>query len=320
MTRSMTIPSLLLATLVTLHLPVRAADGDAGVQPDPFAVFGEEPLPLTVEHSVNHSGYFEWGLGLTSADNTGFGRDSGLDNNGVSAIFTMQMREWRPPQPDAAAGYWGLDAHHLGLDSRDLSLYWGAVDDYFVSLWYDEQTRHNDKDGKTPYLGAGSSYLWLPSDWVAASTTAGMTALPKDLQRFEQKIRRETLGLAFRKRLDQRWTFLSSAAREEKNGLATTGAAFYLDASNPHAVILPQPIDTITDDIHVAARYGDGDRNLELGYLYSRFDNHDSLLTWQNPYDTNYGAGIDYPAGIGGISEAPDNQMQQIRLSGNFFA
>ena len=308
------LPLLLLPNLSALAADTATSPDSA--QPDPFAFFGQEPLPLNLSHSLDYSGYFEWGLGLTSSDNTRFGRYSGRDNNGVTGIFNLDLRQWQPRQQ--GTGYWQLNARNLGLDSRDASVTWGVVGNYRVRLWYDEQTRHGDKDGQTPFLGVGGSYLWLPANWVTASTTAGMTALPGDLRTFEQKLQRETFGIAFRHRLSQPWTLLTSASRQEKNGLASAGAAFYLDASNPHAVILPLNIDSVTDDVHVAARYGDDTGNLELGYLFSRFNNQNPLQEWQNPYSTRYGAAVDYPNGIGGLSESPDNQMQQIRLSGNY--
>ena len=51
--------------------------------------------------------------------------------------------------------------------------------------------------------------------------------------------------------------------------------------------------------------------------FYSEFDNQDDVLTWQNPY-SSYGPNVRYPAGIGGLGLAPDNDQVGGRMTGQY--
>ena len=51
--------------------------------------------------------------------------------------------------------------------------------------------------------------------------------------------------------------------------------------------------------------------------FYSEFDNQDELLTWQNPY-SSFGPNVRYPAGIGGLGLAPDNDQVGGRMTGQY--
>lgn len=283
---------------------------------DPFAFFLAEPLPLPVSHTLNQSGYVEWGAGVTSDDNVHFGRDSGRDDDGLDVVISLDLQLWEPD--DDGAAYWGVRARDIGLDNNAASVWWGRVRDYRVQIDYQQSAWFDAKHLVTPFRGIGSSFLWLPADWVAGSTTGAMANLDEALLSYDEETERDSLGLRFRKRFDERWSLDASAHRDNKSGIETAGAAFYLDASNGHAVILPLPVDSTTDALKVAANYGGDGGSMQLGYSYSRFDDHENYLRWENPYSGNAGAGFDYPDGVGSLGQAPDNQAQQLRVTGHY--
>jgi MtrB/PioB family decaheme-associated outer membrane protein len=62
----------------------------------------------------------------------------------------------------------------------------------------------------------------------------------------------------------------------------------------------------------------DGERlHLNGVMAYSKFDNDDNLLVWQNPY-SDFGTDVMYPNGTGGLGLAPDNDQTSARLIGHY--
>lgn len=280
---------------------------------DPFAFFLDEPLPRATQESQDYQGWVEPSFIYISSDNQQFGRYNGLNDE---ILYFNADLDYLSFDPNGADHYIGFTARDLGLKTRQANVFWGQISDYRFEFEYDQLYQFSGL-AKSPFNGAGGAKLTLPSGWVSASVTGDMTGLAQsDDIALEQQ--RERLNLLFRKRFDEMWSFETAFRNEEKNGLQTLGAAFYLDASNPHASILPQPVDYTTRELDLAAHMTAEKGNLELRYLYSNFENNDTGLVWQNPYDAGYGVGVDYPAGYGQMGLAPDNQLHQLRASANY--
>ena len=285
----------------------------AQAEEDPFAFFLAEPLPRETIETLEYDGYVEPSFFYISTDNQQFGRYSAMEEEGW--YFNLDLDYLRRDEEDLKR-YFGFYGRDLGLKTRQFNLFQGATNDYRFQFDYQQLYQYNGLS-YSPFMGVDGPALTLPAGWVSGATTNAMTAL-NPVDNLELKKQRDRISFSFRKRFDEMWSFETAFRNEEKTGLQTMGGAFYLDASNPHAALLPQTLDYTTRELDLAAHMTTEQGNLELRYLYSRFENSDNGLVWQNPYDANYGPAVDYPAGYGQMALAPDNQMHQWRASGNY--
>ena len=113
----------------------------------------------------------EAGVIGASGANATFGRYTGIDHGGAYADVSAsgQYRN----QDGTFANY---DLENLGLDSRDGYITGGREGRYDVRISYDGQPNRLYDTGATPFR-AGGSNLALPSGWVPAASTGGMSAL-----------------------------------------------------------------------------------------------------------------------------------------------
>ena len=275
----------------------------AGAEP-----FGPDP---------GSQGEVELGIGYVSDENFTFGRYNGWNDDGAKAVVNLDYHQW---QPDGILGgtldFLDLNATDLGLDTRRAGLAFGTAGGFELGLDYDLLTSVNNFTGRTPFRGGSS--LTLPAGWVASNTTGGMLGFDEVARRFDRELERERWQISLAKRLGTGLSLSTSFSTEEKEGTATLGGAFYVDASNGHSAILPRPVDYRTDDFDIALHFLRNNLSLDLSYLYSSFDNGSSGLSWQNPYGDSFGDPVDYPGGTGRIALEPDNEMHRFRLLGSY--
>ena len=73
----------------------------------------------------------------------------------------------------------------LGLDSRYFGVEGGKQGQYAIHLNYKELPHHLSDTAVSPFLGAGSSSLTLPSGWIPGATTGTMSTLNPSLHALE---------------------------------------------------------------------------------------------------------------------------------------
>lgn len=250
------------------------------------------------------------GVAYTSDDNYMFGEYNGLNKEGATAIGNLQWRDF-----NSGDGFWQGYISNLGLDTREGELTWSAPGHFSVSAGFDSQLQVSGNEGRTPFTGG--SNLKLPDDWVSGLTTSDWTNLNQSLHGFDQDLKREKVFLKADTRLNRNWTVDTNLSYEEKTGSTDVGAGIYIDSSSADAVLLQQPVDYRTSEFDLGLAYSDSRLNLEGRVFYSDFDNQKDVLIWQNPY-SSYGSDVAYPAGIGGLGEAPDNDQVGGRMSGQY--
>jgi MtrB/PioB family decaheme-associated outer membrane protein len=145
-----------------------------------------------------------------------------------------------------------------------------------------------------------------------------MLFFDQSARRFDQELERERWSIALDKALGNGLTLNTAFSSEHKSGTDVMGAAIYIDASNGHAAALPRPVDQTTNTFNLGLALLRDKLSLELSYLYASFENEDSALRWQNPFDAGFGAVVDYPAGTGQIALEPDNSTHRLRLLGSY--
>ena len=116
------------------------------------------------------------GAGVISDDSFKFGEYNGLHDNSAFLILNGDAH-----YRDAEAGYLNLRLRNLGLDTRSLDMEAGRQGRYRLYLDYQEISHYLSDSARTPYHGNGSDSLSLPSTWVSAGSTAGMTQLATSL-------------------------------------------------------------------------------------------------------------------------------------------
>jgi len=245
---------------------------------------------------------FEAGTTYVSDDDLRYGNATGYDSDGFylnvdgDGVYTSDgyRQTWRVAD--------------LGLDSRVVNIdgarqgaydYWFEYSEIPSRVFGSTETIFNDSAG----------VLQLPPSWVAAGTTDGFTALDESLKSRFIESDRQMAQIGGRWIASDAFEFYADYSRQTRDGIDIKSGAGYTQAS-----LLPRRIDFATDQANIGIRYHAGSGTLTLAYYGSYFDNRNSALSWQTPFTA--------PAGATELSmaEEPDNNFQQISLSGAFQA
>jgi len=250
------------------------------------------------------------GAAYTSDDNYMFGEYNGLNKENGSLIGNLQWQDF-----NRGNSFWQGYVSNIGLDTREGELRWGDPGNFTLTAGFDSQLQVSNDEGRTPF--SGGSHKTLPEDWVSGLATSDWTNLNKSLHGFDQELKRERVYLDLDYRLSEHWSFNTGLSYEEKTGNQDVAGAIYLDSSSADSVLLNQPIDYRTSEFEAGLSYSGERLNVTGQLTYSDFDNQDDSLTWQNPYSA-YNPNVRYPAGIGGLGLAPDNDQLGGRITGQY--
>lgn len=310
--RPATMNALTLAIGLALCLP-----GMALAQEDPFALeeAEEQQDPELLAELTAIRNTIELGFAYLSDDAIRFGRFRGLEEKGGFGILNIDYFR-RGPYDGDSADYLLFQGDRLGLDSREALLEIGRQGDYRLRFEYSGIPTFRGR-AQTIFEGVGSDRLALPPDWVAATTTAGMSRLLPSLHGFDLAQDRRRIGVGIGKLLPgSNWEFSAGFRDEDRDGLKSVGAVIGNTGGNPRAALLPEPIDYRTQEFDASARYNGRTQQFELRYYLSLFDNANDSLTWQNPYATipGWSPAAGYPNGHGSLGLAPDNRFHQVSV------
>jgi len=285
---------------------------------NPFEFYGlKEFRPLDTIQEVDYSHWVDLKVLNLNNDNHTFGKYNGLYESGTKLALSGEYKNW--VSDNSTLDYWQITAKDLGLKTGELGAELGRVNDFKLSLDYSGYFHAKNSTGLTPFIQSGET-LNLPSNWQAGLTTEDMQAFYSVATPFEQSLERDRLGLTYTDELSEAWQINSSYRYEVKKGTQAIGAAFYADAQNGHASILPAPIDYTNHLFDFGVGYHADTFNLMTTYLYSRFENEADSLQWQQPYNAYLGVGTQYPDAYGQLATDPNNELHQLRLIGNYIA
>ena len=241
--------------------------------------------------------------GAIYADGADFasGRYSGIDHNGAYLQAGGKGR-WRTRE----GAYGRFEAEHLGLPSRHVAVMAGQEGRYSVQVTYQGQPFRQYDDTETPYRSAAGGALTLPSGWVTANSTQGMSTLRARLEPVRIESDRRTVTLSGDYFTSSVWTLFGTLSHSERTGTGAAGASFLTEALQ-----LPEPIDYATNDVRAGALWADAGASVRIAYEGSWFDDKIDQLLFQNPYEPIV------PGSTSGLlSLAPDNNLQQASVSG----
>lgn len=243
----------------------------------------------------------EGGLGYVSEDSFKFGEYTGLNEQGLFVVGNVASRY----RNNENAHYWDFTASDIGLDSRSLDWQGGKQGKYKLSFSYSELPHYLSDSARTPFAGSGGTRLSLPSSWVPAGSTAGMTTLNGQLTAINLETKRTRLGAAAMVIPASHWQTSVNYRHENREGQRRIAGSFYFDA-----VEFAQPVDYTSDAIDLTASYNGNVWQAKLSYHADAFRNKNQSLIWENPY-TPIVAGAEQ----GELALPPDNQFHQAKAS-----
>jgi len=255
-----------------------------------------------------------------SRDTFKFGEYTGIDDDGGFAVADADLRYFK------GSHYLDFTADNLGLENRNINLEAGILDNISFFADYDQTPHQLFSRNKTPFEGVGSSLLTLPTSFTPQSTfsvspiTGGNDV---DLEIDDRET--ATFGLAKKFGKNQ---FDLAYKRINKEGINSLGGVFGNGGGNPRTIVLPAPIDNVTNEITASLAHNSDSHQIRFEYFGSLFNNRQGSLAFQNPYTgvipffdgTNFASFGPLPES-GLISRQPDNQYHRFSLSGgwNFF-
>ena len=257
------------------------------------------PGPPPCEDCPDYSGWSGWvegGIGVQSDDSDHFGRYTGHEKSGGTAIANGVVR-YRGKD----GSYLDGKAIDLGLDSRDVIVDGGKQGKYGIAFEYDQIPNFRAQDARSPFINRGGGQLGLPPGWVPGLTTSTMPSLGADLASTPLKTERDRTGVKFTLIPGMEWEVTGFFREEKKDGTKDVGATFGFSQT----AILPTAFNYKTDDFGLNLGYRGSRLQYGLAYSGSLFRNDQNAITWSNPYSPTL---ID----TGRIAEAPDNQSHQI--------
>jgi len=273
------------------------------------AAWADSPAPDTSAWKCEQCPFFEGFTGDVEAGalnangaNFSYGRYTGIDQSKVYADVAAAGQYRNADGTNAS-----FDLRDLGIASREGTAQVGKEGRYDLSLSYDGQPTRLYDTGATPFLGAGSGDLTLPASWVAAGSTAGMSALGATLAPVKIEYDRRTAALLASYIASPGWTLHAGYRHEEKDGTGLMSGSFLTEAAQ-----LPQPIDYVTDTVEAGAAWAARRASARLTYTGSWFKNDIDSLTFANPYLPLVPGSTQ-----GRLALPPDNNLQQLALAGN---
>jgi MtrB/PioB family decaheme-associated outer membrane protein len=203
-------------------------------------------------------------------------------------------------------------AEDLGLDSRVLEIEGGRQGSYGFNLGYRELPHRVFDTTSSVFAASGPHTLSLPGSWVPAPTTSGMTALTSSLSKQNIESDRRFIEFGANYLPSSRFKLFADYRQQQRDGVDIFGASTFTQAS-----LLHRPLDYQTDEVDLGARYTMERGHLTLAYYGSFFQNKAIDLVWDNPF--SFDPSTSLPGeGQGRHAQEPDNNFQQVTLSGSY--
>ncbi len=232
-----------------------------------------------------------------------FGRYSGLDEKGGYADAAARGGHRRE-----SGTYYEYEFMDLGLDTREGRLTAGREGLLEATLSYDEIPYNAWDTTATPYRRSARDAVALPSSWVRAGSTGGMSALPGSLAPVRIGTDRSALGLDLAWLARSDLEVYADLRREEVEGNRRSPVVFLGSIAE-----LPEPVDASHDQVELGAVYRFARGYARLSWYLSKYDNSLSGFLFENAYlplapDTVFGR----------KAQAPDNEASLLAVDGNF--
>lgn len=275
---------------------------------------------LTTAHAT-----VEVGGAYVDEDSRKFGEYTGLTDKGGYLIGNVDVAKRNPLD----ASYWILKGTNLGLDSRDIQGKGGVQGSFKVWGEYNEIPKYGPTI-QTIFEGVGSNNLTLPAGFqgiTSADTANNATGLARRQDKINPYLhdvnletKRKDYLVGFEKNIARGWTGKVSYRQEDKDGTKLFGGVIGNTGGNPRAALLPEAIDYRTRDIDATVSYFNRKVQFQAGYYFSKFENNNAVLNWQNPFAAinGWASAAGFPTGTGTAALYPDNEFHRVSASGGY--
>lgn len=301
--------------LKPLAVAVLAALGAEAALAEPMLYV---PLTRGADMSRYADNFVELGVGYSDEDSFKFGEYTGIRKSEAFLIGNANVRM----RPGNDGTYLNAFGYNLGLPSRDLGAEYGRQGVWGVNAGYQMLTRYQFDDAQFIHDGLGGNYLTLPPGFpgLAGQPPTQTAVVAPFLHTYDIKQERNILRLGGTVQIAKGWNFDVSYRQDDKDGSKVIGAVMGNSGGNPRATMIPNPLSDSTKQIEAALRWSSEKAQVSLSYWYSKYENDNSSLTWQNPYNIISGwvGNSGFPTGYGRIATLPDNDFHQIMLSGGW--
>ena len=245
----------------------------------------------------------EAGASYVSDDTEQFGSGSGYDesggyiNVGGEGLYASEgyRLEWF--------------AEDLGLDSRILEIEGGRPGRFEFELGYSELPYRRFDTTRSVFTASSADTLALPSDWEPKSRTSDFATLATSLRAQDIESDRKTLRAGAEYEAGSGFSAFVDYRHQQRDGVDIVSVSNFAQAT-----MLPRVLDFETDLVDAGVTYANGPFNLRLAWFGSFFKNNADFLIWDNPFLTFPGAER------GRLAQEPDNEFQQLSLSGSYAA
>ncbi len=299
----------IVALTTLLPAAVLATESETASEVGRYENLAAADKPLITSLDDAYAGRLQMGGAYPFSDSFIFGQYNGLSEENLALIGNLYWQEFS--QDD----YWQVSFSDLGLDTREGRLTWGRTERVRLELGFDSQRQVRNDSGRTPFRGSDKQVL--PANWVSGVGARDFALLDSSLREFDRELKRNALFGAFSMPLAERWQLRSNLRYEEKRGNGDIGAGIYINGASADAVLLRLPVDYETTEFDLGLAFAGERLHLDGELAWSDFNNNADALTWQNPY-ANFGDAAAYPAGTGGLAQAPDNERLSGRLVGHY--
>lgn len=252
------------------------------------------------------SGYradYEVGAIYVSDDSARFGNATGLDEKGTYADLNGSGKY----SSDGFQLKWV--AEDLGLDSRVVEIDGGRQGSYDFHLGYRELPYRKFDTTETVFTQSAADTLSLPSTWVPASTTGGMSDLYSSLRMQNIGSDRKTMDAGAGWKPTDSFRIYADFSHQKREGIDIMAGSSYTQSS-----LLPRWFDYETDQVDLGLQYATKRGSLQFAYYGSFFSDKNLSQTWDTPFTTTPGAAQLRQA------QEPDNKFQQFVFSGMYRA
>jgi len=259
----------------------------------------------------------EIGVGAVSEDSFKFGEYNGLEDGGAFFIGNLDITQ-RSAYDSDDTRYVEFLGENIGLASQSFYMEAGRQGSFKIFGEWNQIPHNAIDDAQTPFRGAGTDDLTLPTGWIPAGDADDLDPdmLAANLTDLEVKTERDRLGAGVSWNINKQWGLSANFRREEKTGVDTI-------AAGGRPAIMPKPIDYVTQEAGLALSYASDRLQGELRYQLSVFDNQNDSLTFDTAFnndpDNFYGADpLLGEWGRSSIGLEPDNSAHQLSLSGGY--
>ncbi len=240
---------------------------------------------------------FEAGLGYQSLDSFHLGRYGGVTGEGPFVLLKGAFDggdAW-----DRGRKFWNADINVTGFETLAFNVRAGIQGLWRASAFYDGFTRAFTDSAKTPFFGAGSNALVLPSGWVSGSSSAQFSLLNTTAKPLDLKVAWRSTGGEFVLVPFSGYELKLQFNYRKREGTRPQSLAFGHEGNYPVGVFFPQPVDY--DSTQATTSFGFANKRLQwnASYNFAMFSSGIDAVTVPNPFarSLNNLSGNAWPAG-----------------------